>query len=113
MNRLLSISLISIIILSHVLAVTYKNLIFLALPAKNPKQAYAEQRSYVEAVKASFSSSYEVKLEEAGWLSLWEVARSMLARRIVDSSRLHLTSDELSFFVNLPKPITPSVPARS
>ncbi|MEM1554890.1 MAG: DUF87 domain-containing protein, partial [Thermoproteota archaeon] len=77
-------------------------------PAKNPKQAYAEQRSHVEAVKASFSSSYGVRLEEAGWLSLREVARSMLTRRIVSSNRLHLTSDELSFFISLPKPITPS-----
>jgi hypothetical protein len=82
-------------------------------PAKSSKQAYTEQRKHVEAVKASFSSSYGVKLEEAGWLSLSEAARSILARRAIGSNRLHLTSEELSFFVNLPKPLTPSLSARA
>ncbi|MEM2087712.1 MAG: ATP-binding protein [Thermoproteota archaeon] len=77
--------------------------------AKSPEQAYLKQRNHVEAVKAAFSSSYGIKLEEVGWLSLGEVAKIILARRIVDSKKLHLTSDELSFFVNLPEPITPSV----
>ena len=78
-------------------------------PAKSTKQAYAEQKKHVEAVKASFSSSYGVKLEEAGWLSLGESARSLLARKIIGSSRIHATSEELSLFVSLPEPITPSL----
>ncbi|MBO3842249.1 MAG: DUF87 domain-containing protein [Candidatus Brockarchaeota archaeon] len=78
-------------------------------PAKNPKQAYAEQRSHVEAVKASFSSSYRVKIEEAGWLSLGEAARSILVRGITSLNKLHVTGDELSYFISFPKPITPSI----
>jgi len=84
-------------------------IIVVSPPAKDPERAYAEQRKRVEAVKASFSSSYGVKLEEVGRLNLGEVARNIISRRITGSHKLHLASDELSLFVNLPKPITPSI----
>ncbi|MEM3659042.1 MAG: ATP-binding protein [Thermoproteota archaeon] len=76
--------------------------------AESPERAYLKQRNHAEAVKAAFSSSYGIKLEEVGWLSLGKVAKSILARGIVDSEKLHLTSDELSSFVKIPEPITPS-----
>ncbi|MEM2049574.1 MAG: ATP-binding protein [Thermoproteota archaeon] len=76
--------------------------------ARSPEQAYLKQRDHVEAVKAAFSSAYGVRLEEVGWLGLSRVAKSILARGIVDSKGIHLTSDELSSFVNIPEPITPS-----
>ncbi|MEM3648226.1 MAG: ATP-binding protein [Thermoproteota archaeon] len=78
-------------------------------PGGDPKRACEKQRKCVEAVKASFSSSCEVKVEEVGWLSLGKAARSILTRKIMDSNKFHVTSSELSFFVNLPKPITPSI----
>ncbi|MEM3660219.1 MAG: DUF87 domain-containing protein [Thermoproteota archaeon] len=77
--------------------------------AKSPKQAYLEQRNHVEAVKAAFSSAYGIKLEEVGWLGLGGAARSILARRIVESKKVHLTDGELSSLVNIPDPITPSI----
>ncbi|MEM3465408.1 MAG: ATP-binding protein [Thermoproteota archaeon] len=83
-------------------------IVVLGPSAKSPERAYLEQRNRVEAVKAVFSSSYGVEPEEVGLLNLGGVARSILARRIVDSKKLHLISDELSSFVNLQEPITPS-----
>ncbi len=76
---------------------------------RDPKQACEKQKERVEAVKASFSSSYRVKIEEAWWLSLVGVMRSILVRGIAGLNRLHVTSDELSNFISFPKPITPSI----
>jgi len=77
--------------------------------AESHSKAYVKQRNYVEAVKASFLSSYGVKLEEIGRLSLSGVARSILARKTTNSCELQLTSEELSLFVNIPKLATPSI----
>ncbi|MBO3797292.1 MAG: ATP-binding protein [Thermoproteota archaeon] len=76
---------------------------------KDLNQAYLRQRNNVEAVKAAFSSSYGIKLEEVGLLSLGSVARSILERKIVDFKKAHMTSDKLSLLVNIPRPITPSI----
>ncbi len=77
--------------------------------AKSRSKAYVEQRNYVEAVKASFSSSYGVELEEIGRLSLSEAAKSILARKTINSGELKLTNEELSLFVNIPRLAAPSI----
>ncbi len=84
-------------------------IVVIGTPERDPRQACEKQREYVEAVKASFSSSYRVKIEEAGWLNLGEVARSILVRGITSLNKLHVTGDELSCFISFPKPITPSI----
>jgi DNA helicase HerA-like ATPase len=77
-------------------------------PSINIKEAYIKQRKYVEAIKASFSSSFGINIKEIGSFNLNEIARNLLSRKILNN-KIDLTNEELSLFINIPNVNIPSI----
>ncbi|MEM2927472.1 MAG: DUF87 domain-containing protein, partial [Nitrososphaerota archaeon] len=77
-------------------------------PSINIKEAYKKQRKYLESIKASFSSSYNIKIKEINFLNLNSIAKNLLCRKILNN-KINLTNEELSLFINIPNIKIPSI----